>query len=1028
MFDGDPPRARQAALARYWFVTTEPPGFSGGIGVYTHHAARMFAGRGVAVTVFCHDPQAHDPVWSFVDGYRLIRFAHRGLDRRAIPHANLQGPLRIAREAGETVRALVEAEGAPDVLEFQDYGALAYSFLKHRLMHPEVDWPRVVLTAHRPHVHCLLSDDDSPHEHSAAFLADAERWCYAAADAVFAPCRFILGPLAQLGFPLDRADVVHNPYEPSQLDALAPSAHMAPEALELSRRLHTAAEPLLFFGKLQQQKGAPDLLAALDALQTEDEGPPLWAFGRDAFLSGTASTTYDGLERRHRRLFASGQVRYFGGYGTADLRALCTPHPVVALPYREDCLPYAFIEAILCGAIPLTSANGGQRELIAPELHDQLTAEVTQPDAWATKARALLALGPAERAHLSRRLQMQVRAATDPQAVFARKSALLHDVRPTYRTATYPFVHPEAQRFEGPDPLRRIALAAGVPQRGVTRGVRYAGPQVQPSRELISVIVPYFDMHAFVDETLASIEAQDHAAVEVILVDDGSRAPEAIAKLDALLAAPRRFPLRVLRKTNGGLADARNAGARIAHGDHLYFLDADDVIHPSTLSRSLRVLQRFRNVGYVGAALKEFGESDGEWSVFDIDGPYLGFHNLQICAFLVRAEAWLAHGPNDPAMSLGMEDYESHVRLFCAGVRGIALPDTLFSYRKRPGSMSKAFETHGVAYLYRRIWRNNPELLRRFGPELVGLYAENGHGALAPSVGQPTSAHLALFNRDIPALEDVADRLEARASRERLGRALRARCTGGGPEWDYTTARLLMALDLEPAFARSLLRSAVGAAPQNGWFRLYAMLAELRDGRIGAAWALWSDAFSAFCRAETGAVAWIAALEAARGFPHVAEAFRIWLAERAAITVAPAPTHVNVEPDVPTGDFAGLHSALETLRTARGFDIAAAEDAVRGGVAEQLSTEAAEALLARWRRTWRCRSAPAERAEGVFWGRTAEAYIGPGASRTPALHPLETADRELWRALAPAAAGVLAGRGATLARRIGRRALAAVEA
>ena len=144
-------------------------------------------------------------------------------------------------------------------------------------------------------------------------------------------------------------------------------------------------------------------------------------------------------------------------------------------------------------------------------------------------------------------------------------------------------------------------------------------------------MIPYFDMQAYVDETLASIEAQDHEAVEVVVVDDGSPSVEARARLDALLAAPRRFPACVLRKTNAALADARNAGAKIAQGDYLYFLDADDVIHPSTLSRSLAVLKRFRNVGYVGAGLKEFGESEGEWTVFDIDGPYIGFHNLQIC-------------------------------------------------------------------------------------------------------------------------------------------------------------------------------------------------------------------------------------------------------------------------------------------------------------------------------------------------------------------------------------------------------------
>ena len=1026
MFDGDLLREVRAALSRYWLVTTEPPGFGGGIGVYTHHAARMFCEQGVAVTVFCHDPQAHDPICSFSDGYRTIRFAQRGLDRRPICHANLQGPLRVAREAGEMVRALIEAEGAPDVVEFQDYGALGYSFLKHRLMHPEVVWPKVVLTAHRPHVHCLISDDDSPHEHSAAFLADAERWCYAAADAVFAPCQFILGPLARLGFPLHRAEVVHNPYGAGQLASLAPASHLAPEALEFSRRRHTTAEPLLFFGKLQRQKGVVDLLAAIDALQTEGAATPLWLFGRDAFLSGAASTTYDDLEQRHRRLFASGRARYFGGYGATDLRALCSSHPIVLLPYREDCLPYAFIEAVLCGAIPLTSANGGQRELISPELHELLTADVTQPDAWAAKAQTLLALKAADRATLSRRLQAQVRGATDPGAVFARKSALLCDVRPTYRTAVYPFVHAGAQRAEEPDPLRRVALATRVHQRGVTRGVRRAGPEVEPSPELISVVVPYFDMHAFVDETLASIEAQDHAAVEVVLVDDGSRLPEAAAKLEALLSAPRRFPLRVLRKTNGGLADARNAGAKMAHGAYLYFLDADDVIHPSTLSRSLRLLQRFRNVGYVGAALKEFGESEGEWSVFDIDGPYIGFHNLQICAFLIRAEAWLEHGVNDPAMSLGMEDYESHVRLFCAGVRGIALPETLFSYRKRPGSMSKAFNAHGVAYLYRRMWRNNPELLHRFGPELIGLYAENGHGALAPSVGQPTVAHLALFRRDIPALEEVAEGLEAQASRERLGRALRARCAVGGAEWDYTAARLLMALDLQPAFARNLLRAAVREAARNGWFRLYAMLAELRDGRICAAEALWSDAFTSFCRAEAGAVGWIAALEAARGFPHVAEAMRRWLHTKAAIVIGPAPLHLGTEAIQPLGDFAPLHLALEALRTAKGFDVAPAEAAVRSAAAEQLSEEATDALLARWRRTWAGRSNPHDVCDAVFWSRTADAYVGANASRTPAPDPLEAADRERWLTLNPAA-GVHAGRGAALARRIGRRALAVVE-
>jgi glycogen(starch) synthase len=630
MFDAEAPSAAPPPR-RFWLATTEGPGFSGGIGVYTHQTARMLAGAGVAVTVLHHDPSVGDPVVGYRDGYRLIRFASRDLARRPIPHANLRGPLRASAETCALLRDLIAAEGAPDAVEVQDYGALAHAFLKHRLIHADQAWPRVVLTAHRPNAHCALIDGEGVDEHRAAFLADAERWCYAAADAVFAPCAFIAPALARIGFPTADAKVVFNPYDAGDLDALAPEPSLEPERIALEAALHTAAEPLLYFGKLQAQKGAPDLLAALDALHTEGEAPPVWLFGRDAFLAGTPTTAFDALGRRHARLFDGGHARYFGGYGPAEMKALCGEHPIVALPYREDCLPYAFVEAVLCGAIPLTRANGGQAELIPAELHGLLLIDFDRPDGLGERLAALRGLGPLARRALSRRLQAAVRARTDPAAVLPAKLAALAGVATRYGDRRYPFVHGPSQVFGPPEPQTRKRLAAAVPQRGATRSLRRASPGPARPADLVSVVVPYFDMHAFVDETLAAIEAQDHDAVEVILVDDGSRTPAARDKLDAILAAPRRFPTTVLRKTNGGLADARNAGARFARGDYLYFLDADDVIHPSTLSRALRLLKRFDNVGYVGAGLKEFGDSDGEWAVFDVDGPYIAFHNLQIC-------------------------------------------------------------------------------------------------------------------------------------------------------------------------------------------------------------------------------------------------------------------------------------------------------------------------------------------------------------------------------------------------------------
>jgi glycogen synthase len=910
--------------------------------------------------------------------------------------------------------ALIADEGSPDVVEIQDYEALAHGFLKHRLMHAEEAWPRVILTAHRPRLHCIVTDDDSPHDHSAAFLGDAERWCYAAADAVFSPCRFILEPLSQLGFSVTSAEVVFNPYSASNE---AGRSALAAEALELTRLLHTPAEPVLCFAKLQAQKGATDLLAALDALHTEGEAPPLWLFGRDAFLSGTPTTAYDAVERRHRRLFASKHVRYFGGYGPVDIERLCPEHPVVALPFREDCLPYAFIEAVMAGGLPLTHARGGQLELVPEHLRGRLSADATRPDLWADQARSLLALGPADRAALSRELKAAVSLHTDPKAVFARKIALLAKVRPTYDSADYPFAHPSPPACGPSGPDRRRALADAISLRGSVREVQRAGPALQPRPDLVSVVVPYYEMQAFIGETLASLEAQEHPALEVILVDDGSPTPAARRALEALAAAPRRFPTMVVRKTNGGLADARNAGAKLARGAFLYFLDADDLIHPSLIARSLRLLQRFGNVGYVGAGLKEFGDTDGEWTVHDVDGAYIGFHNLQICAFLARAELWLEHGFNDPRMDRGMEDYESHVRMFAAGVRGIAIPEPLFHYRKRAGSMSRGFEPHVQAYLYRRILRNSPDLFRRFGPELVGMHAENGHGALAPSPGLETGHHRQLFARDIPDRSEVED--ETRASRERLGRALRGRCWEGGAEWDYTVARTLFALDHQPAFARQLLRGALQSVPTNGWFRLYLILATLRDGRLGEADTLWDDGFNDFCRAEEGSIGWIAGLEAVRGFPHVALALQRWLQVRAEVDIAAPPLHLG-RPAETGGPFADLHLNLAELLAAREGSRAAGriEDALRVGASGRLSLEAVDALLARWRMTWSDAGLIAggkERA-ATFWGRTAGAYLNP--ARTPAPSAAESSDRAGWAALGGAEP---LGRVVAVGRRLRRR-------
>jgi glycosyltransferase involved in cell wall biosynthesis len=94
---------------------------------------------------------------------------------------------------------------------------------------------------------------------------------------------------------------------------------------------------------------------------------------------------------------------------------------------------------------------------------------------------------------------------------------------------------------------------------------------------LVSVVVPVWDGERFLGECLEGLAAQEHPALEVVVVDDGST--DGSAGL-AESFAERLDRLQVLRRPHEGLAPTRNAGVAAATGPLVAFCDADDVWHP----------------------------------------------------------------------------------------------------------------------------------------------------------------------------------------------------------------------------------------------------------------------------------------------------------------------------------------------------------------------------------------------------------------------------------------------------------------
>ncbi len=97
-----------------------------------------------------------------------------------------------------------------------------------------------------------------------------------------------------------------------------------------------------------------------------------------------------------------------------------------------------------------------------------------------------------------------------------------------------------------------------------------------------SIIIPVYNVEAYLPACLDSVLAQDSASdYEVILVDDGST-DRSGASCDEYAAKHPAF--RVIHKPNGGLSAARNAGLDAAQGGYVLFLDSDDLWKPELLS------------------------------------------------------------------------------------------------------------------------------------------------------------------------------------------------------------------------------------------------------------------------------------------------------------------------------------------------------------------------------------------------------------------------------------------------------------
>jgi len=675
---------------KYWLLTTEyPPFFGGGIGTYSATTAAMMAEHGHQVSVFVNDASVNGvKIEKKNDLLRVIRF-----NPSRTGSSNFLGHVtNISYEFAYIVKYFVEEEGGPDVIESQEYLGIAYYLLQYKYL--LYDWCKdipLIITMHSPSFLYMEYNHVPEYKYPNYWICEMERFCLQAADLLISPSNFMLAELKKR-FELKNKNVVilANPFSINEFHPNTISPNHQGE--------------IVFYGKLTVQKGTFHLLNYFKKLWDEGFSRPLYLLGgQDIVYHPEGKSMGDLLKKKYKKYIDQGLLRLEGKIRRTDISDRLSKAEVVIIPSANDNLPYTVFEMMALGKILLISKQGGQSEVIE-NAKEGFVFDHEHPESFSTQLKKILELTVEARKSIFQKAIQKVSTIYNPDTIYERK---------------YRAIERLISSFKGADEIFPFVRTLINPSDDTTSAIE--------SKNLLSIVIPYYNMGRYIDETIQSILKSDYEHKEIIIVNDGSSDNESIKKLSQYRQIEN---IHVIDVKNKGLAQARNLGANAARGEYLAFLDADDKVEVTYYSKAIKVLRKYKNVQFAGCWAKYFDHSEKTWPAFPPEPPLILYHNVTNSSSLVyKHRYFLEHGKNDTDMTFpGLEDYESTISLLESGCNGVILPEILFHYRVRSDSMIRSISSTKKLLLHQYITKRHNKFYATFAAELFGLLNANGPG------------------------------------------------------------------------------------------------------------------------------------------------------------------------------------------------------------------------------------------------------------------------------------------------------------
>lgn len=220
--------------------------------------------------------------------------------------------------------------------------------------------------------------------------------------------------------------------------------------------------------------------------------------------------------------------------------------------------------------------------------------------------------------------------------------------------------------------------------------------RVNGGQELVSVIVPVFNVEKYVEKCVNTILNQTYKNLEIILIDDGST--DSSGKIcDEYAEKDER--ITVIHKENGGLSSARNAGLSIVTGGYITYIDSDDYVskeYVEVLYQNLRDNNADIAIGSFRYVYE--GDTDVEIELKEMCGPVLIWNNEETLyhmllqrnittsawGVLSRREYW-----SDVKFPKGklFEDMGTSYKIYAKANKVVFVNQIIYYYMMRHGSI-----------------------------------------------------------------------------------------------------------------------------------------------------------------------------------------------------------------------------------------------------------------------------------------------------------------------------------------------------